>query len=148
MEQPNVRKAISQDSAGLQECMEKAYSIYLSRMDGKPLPPLTVDYADEIEHYPTWVIESEGRIAGGLVMVFKEKYASIANVAVHPDFQKRGFGKALLDFAQGMGNDRGYNEIHLATHVLLTENVSLYRHLGWVEYDRDDMRVYMKKRLE
>lgn len=64
---------------------------------------------------------------------------------MHPDFQGRGFGGKLLNFAETKAKELGYKEMRLATHVLLTENIALYKHLGWSEYDRDDVRVYMKK---
>ncbi len=141
----NIRKAVIKDSAGLQQCMELAYSTYLDRMNGKPLPPMEVNYSEEIEQYPTWVIDCDGKIAGGIIIIYEEKSLSIANVSVHPDFQGRGFGSILLNFAGEHAKENNYKEMRLATHVLLTENISLYRHLGWEEYDRDNVRVYMKK---
>ncbi len=127
--------------------MHQAYSVYLERMKGKPLPPMSVDYAQEIELYPVWVLEADEQIAGAIIILFETDYLSVANLSVHPEFQGRGFGRDLLRFAESKAIEQGYQEMRLATHVLLTENISLYRHLGWREYDRDDMRVYMKKTL-
>ncbi len=127
--------------------MHQAYSVYLERMKGKPLPPMGVNYAQEIERYPVWVLEVDEQIAGAIIILFETDYLSVANLSVHPDFQGRGFGRDLLRFAESKAVEQGYQEMRLATHVLLTENISLYRHLGWREYDRDDMRVYMKKTL-
>ena len=143
----HIRKAISADAAGLQRCMEAAYAAYEDRMGGTRLPPMDADYASEIRDYPTWVAESGDGIAGGLIMVFGRGHASIANVAVHPDFQGRGLGGGLMRFADAAARQRGYSEIRLATHVRLSENVSLYLHLGWQEIDRDEARVRMKKLL-
>ncbi|MFY0676032.1 MAG: GNAT family N-acetyltransferase [Neptuniibacter sp.] len=143
-----IRKAIANDSQGLQECMKQAYSVYLDRMKGKSLPPIEVDYAQEIKQYPVWVVEVDDHIAGGIILSFESEYLSVANLSVHPDFQGQGFGSSLLDFARKKAIEQGYKEMRLATHVLLTENISLYKHLGWREYDRDDMRVYMKKTVE
>jgi len=78
-------------------------------------------------------------------MTFENDYASIANVAVHPNFQGQGLGGGLLTFAEKVAKEKCYSELRLATHVLLKENVSLYIHLGWAETDRDEVRVYMKK---
>jgi len=143
----NIRKAISKDSEGLQVCMEKAYSIYLERMQGNPLPPMEIDYSDEIMNYPTWVAESDNKIVGGLIMMFETQYASLANIAVHPNFQGNGLGGGLMKFAESLAKDKGYSELRLATHILLKENVSLYLHLGFTEIDRDEVRVYMKKEI-
>ena len=127
--------------------MDSAYTEYLDRLDGKRLPPMDVDYEEEIAAFPVWVAESENEIVGGLIVMFEDDYMTIANVAVHPDFQGNGLGRGLLDFAESEAQRRGYAEIRLATHVLLTENVSFYRHLGWSEIGRDDTRIYMKKNI-
>ena len=141
----HIRKAVQDDSFYLQSCMELAYTSYQGRMGGKRLPPMDVDYSCEIRDFPTWVAEFNGNIVGGLIMMFEKDYASIANVALHPDFQGQGIGGSLMKFAETVAKEENYSELRLATHVLLTENVSLYLHLGWTEIDRDDVRVYMKK---
>ena len=140
-----IRKAVIEDTAGVQRIMESAYSAYQERLGGKRLPPMDVDYSCEIRDYPTWVAESNGYIIGGLIMMFEDKFASIANIAVHPDFQGHGVGGGLIKFAETVAKEKAYPELRLATHILLTENISLYKHLGWSEIERDDVRVYMKK---
>ncbi|MFS1518723.1 GNAT family N-acetyltransferase [Bacillus sp. SCS-151] len=142
-----VRKAKAVDAKGLKSCMDAAYSVYLNRFTEK-LPPMVVDYEEEIAAYPVWVAESNNEVIGGLVLMFEDEYATIANVAVHPNFQGKGLGRSLLEFAESEAKSRGYMEIRLATHVLLTENVSYYLYLGWAEYNRDDNRVYMKKYIK
>lgn len=120
---------------------------YQERMGGVRLPPMDLDYSSEIENYPTWVVESERSILGGLIMVFEDDQASIANIAVDPKFQGQGIGGDLMDFAESKARENNFSELRLATHVLLEENVSLYRHLGWEKTGRDKTRVYMKKKL-
>ena len=143
-----IRPATVDDASGLQQCMKLAYAGYQERMEGRQLPPMELDYRAEISEYPTWVAEYNDNIVGGLTMIFKPDDATIANVAVHPDFQGQGLGKALMNFSDAQAKQRNYSQSRLATHILLSENVSLYRYLGWVEYDRDDVRVYMRKNLE
>jgi ribosomal protein S18 acetylase RimI-like enzyme len=116
-------------------------------MGGARLPPMDVDYSSEIENYPAWVVESEGGILGGLIMVFDNNQASIANIAVNPKFQGRGIGGELMRFAETKAREKNFSELRLTTHVLLEENISLYRYLGWEETDRDETRVYMKKEI-
>lgn len=142
-----IRKAVIEDSIGLQECMKAAYASYQGRMGGIRLPPMDLDYSSEIKDYPTWVAECDDKIVGGITMMFEDDYASIANIAVHPEFQGQGLGGGLMKFAEMKAIEKDYLELQLATHVLLTENHSLYLHLGWKEIDRDDVRVYMKKKI-
>jgi len=142
-----IRKASAEDAASLEHCMVSAYAGYQQRMGGARLPPMDVDYRAEIENYPTWVVESEDRILGGLIMTFEGDQASIANIAVGPEFQGQGIGGELLRFAESRARDNNVSELRLATHVLLDENIALYRHLGWEETERDEARVFMKKSL-
>ena len=127
--------------------MESAYSGYQERMGGARLPPMDADYLSEIENYPSWVVESAGKILGGLIMVFENEQASIANIAVNPEFQGQGIGGELMNFAESKARENGLSVLRLATHVLLDENISLYRHLGWRETGRDETRVIMQKEI-
>ena len=140
-----IRQANTKDSVGLKNCMESAYATYQQRMNGLRLPPMDVDYLLEIKNYPTWVVEQEGEIAGGLIMMFENDLASIANIAVGPKFQGQGIGGELMKFAESTAREKQFPALQLATHVLLEENISLYRHLGWVETGRDETKVFMKK---
>ena len=127
--------------------MESAYAVYQIRMDGGRFPPMEVDYSAEIKNFPTWVAEYNGKIVGGLIMTFEAGNASIANVAVYPEFQGQGLGGGFLNLAESIAQEKDYSELHLTTHVLLSENLSFYRHMGWQETARDAVRVYMKKEL-
>jgi ribosomal protein S18 acetylase RimI-like enzyme len=73
------------------------------------------------------------------------------NIAVLPDCQGMGFGRTLIGFAEAEARRRGFNEIHLYTHALMTENIALYRRTGFIETQRVTEkgydRVYMSKRL-
>ena len=143
----HIREATPEDSRSLKNCMDAAYMPYQERMEGVRLPPMDVDYSSEIENYPTWVVESERSILGGLIMVFEDNQASIVNIAIDPKFQGQGIGGDLMNFAESRARENNFSELRLTTHVLLKENISLYRHLGWEETGRDKTRVYMKKKL-
>jgi len=142
-----IREAVVEDSEKLKQVMASAYSIYEERMNGKELPPLEVDYRDEIENYPVWVVEIENELVGGIILMFETEYCQIANVGVDTNFQGYGIGKGLLEFAESVAKKKGYSIIKLATHVLFTENLFYYKKLGWAEYNNDATRIYMKKSL-
>ncbi len=142
-----IRKAVQEDSDSLHSCMNSAYAKYTKRMEGKRLPPMDLDYSSEIGNYPTWVAVCESAVVGGLTMVFGDEHASISNIAVSPEFQGQGVGKALIELAEREAREKSYSELHLATHVLLKENISLYKYFGWKETSREKVRVRMKKEL-
>ena len=142
-----IREATPEDSEGLEKCMKSAYAHYQGRMGGERLPTMDVDYSSEIENYPVWVVEAEGYIIGGLIMVFDGGKASIANIAIDPSFQGKGIGGGLMKFAESKAKEKDFSELHLATHVLLNENISLYLHSVWEEIGRGELRVFMKKEI-
>jgi GNAT superfamily N-acetyltransferase len=109
------------------------------------------DHATRIAGRQVWVLEHDGRIAGILVLEQGPHGLLLDNIAVLPRWQGRGFGRALIGFAEAETRRRGFGEIHLYTHALMSENIALYRHIGFVETHRVSEkgynRVYMTKRL-
>lgn len=125
--------------------MHAAYQTYSDRIDITHLPPMNIDYVEEIRTSEVWIAVSEETLAGAMILVADADQFLIANIAVHPEFQGNGLGRRLIDFAQSQASQRAYTEMHLATHPLLIENISLYTHLGWIEYARDRSHIRMKK---
>lgn len=143
-----IRKANIDDAYGLKLCMDFAYEPYKERMQGLRLPPMDSDYELEIEHFPTWVVEyQDGKIIGGLILNFEKAYATIVNIAVHPEFQGEGIGGALMQFAENSAKEKHYTQMRLATHILLNENIDLYLHLGWYEKSHTSSKVLMEKEI-
>tara|TARA_R110001592_G_scaffold291221_1_gene560585 strand:- start:53 stop:499 length:447 start_codon:yes stop_codon:yes gene_type:complete len=142
-----IRTANLDDAEGLENCMRAAYSFYDERMVDQILPPLVIDYAYEIRNYPTWVAESDGKIVGGLIMSFENSRATLSNIAVDPCFQGHGLGRGILEFAEKKATELGFNKIHLATHELLTENLAIYKHLGWKEAGREEPKIFFEKEI-
>jgi ribosomal protein S18 acetylase RimI-like enzyme len=73
------------------------------------------------------------------------------NVAVRPECQGKGIGRCLLDLAEATAKGRGYVALDLYTHGRMTENMEMYKRLGYVETERKTEqgynRVYMRKPL-
>ena len=144
-QQWHIRKAQLKDAKQLHACMEAAYAVYQQRMNGKRLPPIDVDYSAEIKNFPVWVADNKGKIVGGVILIFNDTNTVITNIAVHPDFQGLGIGKGLMTFAESKAREKRHVELKLFTHAILEENISLYRHWGWKEIDRNNIKVGMNK---
>jgi len=73
------------------------------------------------------------------------------NVAVDPNHQGKGIGRALIDFAEQEARRRGHAEIRLYTHQSMHENIVLYPRLGYEETGRGEQagfqRVFFRKIL-
>ena len=109
------------------------------------------DYAGRIAADQVWVLEEAGSIAGVLVLEDGSDCFLLDNIAVRPDRQGAGLGRALLDFAEAEAAARGWEAITLYTNALMRENIAIYAKRGYVAFDRrlekGFDRVYMAKRL-
>jgi GNAT superfamily N-acetyltransferase len=72
-------------------------------------------------------------------------------IAVLPQHQGTGLGRALLELAEREALRQGHDSIYLFTNEKMTENLALYRRIGYVEYKRESLdgrvRVYLRKPL-
>ncbi len=142
--------ASSADATAVHAIVDAAYRSYISRI-GKPPGPMLDDYAKRIADGQVWKLASASGIVGILVLEETPDGLLLDNIAVAPDQQGKGHGRTLLEFAEAEATRRGWNEIHLYTNALMTENIALYRRIGYVETSRVTEkgfdRVYMTKRL-
>ena len=145
-----IRPAVEGDAATVRDIVHASYRHYIARI-GKAPGPMLDDYALRIANGQAWVLELAGRIIGVLVLEAHADGFLLDNIAVSPDAQRGGHGRALIEFAEEEARRRGYRRICLYTHALMTENQALYRHLGFVETGRMTEkgfdRVYMAKPL-
>jgi ribosomal protein S18 acetylase RimI-like enzyme len=146
-----IRLATKADRDTICRLVDAAYRHYIPRI-GKPPGPMLDDYARRIEEGQTWVLEDAGEIVGILVLEQGPAGFLLDNIAVLPDRQGNGFGRALIEFAEAEAGRRGFDEIHLYTHAMMSENIALYRRLGFVVThqvnEKGYARFYMAKRLE
>jgi ribosomal protein S18 acetylase RimI-like enzyme len=72
---------------------------------------------------------------GTVVTVLEEKadHLLVYSVAVKPDAQQKGYGTALLDFADQRAIGLGLRELRLYTNERMEWNLRLYRRHGFVE---------------
>jgi ribosomal protein S18 acetylase RimI-like enzyme len=143
-----IRPAVPADEAVMRAVVDAAYRPYVARI-GKPPGPMLDDYASRIADAQAWVLEDDGRVVGILVLEEQPDALLLDNVAVRPDCRGSGYGRALIAFAEAEARRRGFAEIRLYTHVLMTENQGLYWRLGYLETGRVTEkgfdRVYMAK---
>lgn len=152
-----VRAAGEADAPALAACARAAYAKYVERNGLVPVP-MRQDYAEVIRDWQVTVVESSGTAAGHdiavaalIVMGPAEEGFLLDNVAVAPEHQGKGLGRVLLAFAEDEARRQGYDSIYLYAQEVMTENIALYEHLGYVEYARrlehGLPRVYLRKPL-
>lgn len=146
-----IRPATPADIAAVAAVVDAAYRPYIARI-GKPPGPMGDDYAALVMAGRVWVLEQDGSVGGILVLEEVPGGVLLDNVAVRPDLHGKGYGRQLIDFAEAEARRRGHAAIRLYTHVLMTENISIYTRLGFAETGRVTEkgfdRVYMEKPLQ
>jgi ribosomal protein S18 acetylase RimI-like enzyme len=145
-----IRPARPDEARALQGLVERAYSSYVERIGRRPAP-MDDDYAARIDHGQADVVVAGTELVGLIVLVAHDDHLLIDNVAVDPDFQGRGAGRALLAHAEKVAATYGLPELRLYTNAAMTENLELYPRLGYRETGRRTeegfQRVFFSKPL-
>jgi ribosomal protein S18 acetylase RimI-like enzyme len=109
---------------------------------------MVADFAGEIAAGRVAVIESDGLVVGYMIAWAESDAYVIDNIAVEPARQGEGLGRHLIDHAVGEARRLRLPTVRLYTNVAMTENLSMYAHLGFVETHRASEkgfhRVYLR----
>jgi ribosomal protein S18 acetylase RimI-like enzyme len=135
-----IRRAVAADAIAAAAIVDSAYAKYVPRIGMKPMPMLD-DHAARIAAGQAWVFEDAGAVIGWLVLLDVREaegddHLMLDNIAVAPSHAGQGIGRALLRFTEAEAARRGYTEMRLYTHALMTENLAMYARAGWVETGR------------
>ena len=144
-----LRRANADDVPALRDIAVRAYGEYVERMGRRP-SPMDDDYDERIRTARMYVADDAG-VVGLIVLVANPDHVLIENIAVDPDHQHAGIGRALLNLAEDYAGELGVGRVRLYTNIAMVENMRLYARLGYVEdgrhIDESCQRVYMSKRV-
>lgn len=146
-----IRLAEAKDEPAIRECAQKAYARYIPEIGRKPAP-MTADYAAQIAAGIVYVATGEDAALQGFVVFYAQNgYVLLENVAVLPSAAGRGVGKSLIGFCENAGRQLGMSAVHLYTNEKMTDNLSIYPRLGYVQValrtEHGFKRVYFEKNL-
>jgi ribosomal protein S18 acetylase RimI-like enzyme len=143
-----IRQATEDDLPAVVDLVERAYEPWIERIGRRPAP-MDSDYAALIGAGEVHLLDDGGRAVGLVIVRDLGDHLVVDNVAVDPEHQGRGHGRALLAFAERRAAELGLTELRLYTNALMTENIALYGRLGFRETDRRHDagfdRVFMSK---
>jgi ribosomal protein S18 acetylase RimI-like enzyme len=106
-------------------------------------------FLKDLERKELFVLE-EGAVIIGVIVVSGHKdreYESVSwitpdgnncyihRLAVHPEFQGRGYARQLMDFAETMAREKGAVSVRLDTFSLNTRNQRFYEQRGYIRLD-------------
>jgi ribosomal protein S18 acetylase RimI-like enzyme len=145
-------RATSTDAAAVRDLVRAAYAKWVSVLGREP-KPMTADYDVAVRDHMVDMLRLDGEVVALIEMEPEIDHLLVVNVAVSPDHQGQGFGRALLAHAEEFALSLGLKELRLYTSVHLTENVKLYERVGY-KVDRAEeaaphlgVFVYMSKCL-
>jgi len=145
-----IRKAIVEDATRLSVIARAAYAKYVVRMGREP-PPMCADFPALIASGLVVVIERAGQPCGYMIAWPEADAYLIDNLAVDPARQGNGFGRLLVRHAVSEARRLNLPAVRLYTNVTMTENLDIYRYLGFIETHRafeDGLhRVHMRLTL-
>ncbi len=145
-----IRPARLADAPAIAECVDAAFRHYIDRI-GKPPGPMMDDYKEVVLQHRVLLMIDQTNIVGVLVLIREAASLLLDNVAVHPAYQGRGLGRQLIALAEDETRRMGLSAITLYTNACMTENISLYKSLDYMETERKTekgyQRVYMRKEL-
>lgn len=145
---PAIRQATEADLPAVTEVIAAAYGKYLPRM-GRPPAPMLRDYAPAVRAGTLWVTGDP--VTGLITLIPDGDSLLVENLAVSPQAQGAGLGRALMDFAERQARRLGAARLALYTNAVMTENQAIYARLGYREAERKTVdgyrRVYLEKPL-
>lgn len=124
------RCAIAADAPAVVALVRQAYAKWVALIGREPRP-MAADYDAAIRDHRIDLLCDGDRIVALIETVGEPETLLIENVAVAPDYQRRGLGRRLIAHAERLAAEAGYSEVRLYTNARFVENVALYRRLGY-----------------
>jgi ribosomal protein S18 acetylase RimI-like enzyme len=144
---PHIRGATADDAAPMRAIALAAYAKYVPRIGREPAP-MAADYEAAVAANHAVVIEAAGSVRGYMVGWPEPDAYFIDNIGVDPQCQGDGLGRCLIDHAVSQADHLGLPALCLYTNALMSENLAMYAHIGFVEthraLEKGFHRVYMR----
>ncbi len=92
------------------------------------------------------VAESAGALVGtGALVGESPEAARIVRMSVAKAHRRQGIGRAIVARLVEEARRKGCRLIRVETNHDWVDAIALYRHCGFVEYDRDEISVHMQR---
>ncbi len=149
----HIREAIPSDSVSITNCMRESFKKYVPLI-GKEPEPMILNYDEVIRNEFVYVMEVKdtAELIGAIVLANGDKdFMWLDILGIYDKFQNFGYGKKLIKYGESVMREKGFKESRVFTNVKFANTIAIYKHLGYVEYDRREDRgydrVFLKKTL-
>jgi ribosomal protein S18 acetylase RimI-like enzyme len=120
-----LRLATPADVAVITALVRAAYAKWVPVIGREPMP-MTVDYGQALVRHRIDLLLADDELVGLIETLVHPDHLWIDNIAVHPEFQGRGFGRHLLAHAETLARAAGCPQLRLLTNAAFASNVALY----------------------
>lgn len=145
------RLARVSDADEVAELTRRAYEKYVDSLGFEPKPMMT-DHLGWIRNGHVWVLGEPGAVFGSIMLLPDNEMLMVYSVAIDPARQGEGHGRALMAFAEDHARHLGLPRMMLYTNEKMSDNIALYKRLGYEQYGRqqhenhpDSWIVFMRK---
>jgi ribosomal protein S18 acetylase RimI-like enzyme len=140
-----MRRARPGEAEAVRALVEAAFARHIAAVGRRPAP-MDDDHAAHIAAGEQWVSDGpEGLgLSSAIVLTEHDDHLHVDNVAIAPELQGRGLGRALLAFAEDEARRRGFDEVRLYTNAAMTDNLVMYPKLGFAEAARYEERGFSR----
>lgn len=147
-----IRRAKLEDVPAIYSCCVESFKDYILLI-GRTPGPMLEDYYEGILHHHIFVVPDGDSISGFILVKDGEgDFMWLDVLAVYPDSQNKGIGKALIAFCEDFIRSIGKSECRLYTHVKFERTQAIYLASGYEISDRVQEygfdRYYMRKNLD
>jgi ribosomal protein S18 acetylase RimI-like enzyme len=145
------RKAVAEDAEAIRRVVRAAYAKWVPLIGREPLP-MKVDYGRALKEHDIDLLFADTTLVGLIETVEQPDHLWVENIAVLPEAQGRGFGKALLSFADDKAVWSKRAVIRLLANEAFAANIALYERAGFAVDRKEPFHlggviVYMSKKL-
>jgi GNAT superfamily N-acetyltransferase len=140
-----MRRARPDEAAAVGALVEAAFARHVAAVGRRPAP-MDDDHAAHIAAGEQWVSDAPdgSGLSSAIVLTEHDDHLHVDNVAVAPERQGQGLGRALLEFAEAEARRRGFDEVRLYTNAAMSDNLVMYPKLGYVEAARYEQRGFAR----
>jgi ribosomal protein S18 acetylase RimI-like enzyme len=125
-----IRQGTVADVAAITALTRSAYAKWVPLIGREPLP-MKANYSVAIARHRFDLLFVDSDLAGLIETLLRDDDLLIENVAVAPNFQKRGFGRNLIARAEQVAAQAGRRYVRLYTNSRFAENLRFYASLGY-----------------